>query len=446
MLWIRSNGLTGLALDRLDPPTATNSPLFIGITTLDVRPLDPTSMVENPKVGHSGFQFPGGREPETGGRGGAWPRSLGHQSHTTGGCGAEPTTTVGVSDMGIKGRSTMPLEGEAKTAYQREYMRRRRAAMRATTAPGKASKAMGAEPELTEPTAPVEPITLAELLATIDANPFHHEMQQYRNALRLILADKIEPLMFCGGTPGIGKTYELMAACDAAGLEQGTDWAFVAPGTSPHSLVQEIYDHRACKLIVFDDHDKLLRAEVAQEVIKAGWGPQRRVHWGTKESKGVKATHPPSFAVNSLLIWLSNHDAARIAEGNVNLEAIFDRGEFRNIRGTNVDLFRYTMHKALYGKTLTKGYPFAVKLEAIQWFNNNRNRLKKLSLRGMQSALMRINETADSETDKHDALELLLWPEPVRDIPGFEFAEIAEALAEQEDKPLRIASSEAVSA
>ena len=130
-----------------------------------------------------------------------------------------------------------------------------------------------------------------------------------------------------------------MAAANTAGLRAGLDWNFIAPGTSPHALVQEMYDHITFKLIVFDDHDKLLRAEVAQEVIKAGWGPQRRINWGTKDSKNfvsvLSGHHPSSFPVNSVLIWLSNHDAARIAGADVNLEAIFDRGEFHNIRGNN---------------------------------------------------------------------------------------------------------------
>ena len=105
--------------------------------------------------------------------------------------------------------------------------------------------------------------------------------------------------------------------------------------------------------------------------------------------------------------------------------------------GDKVELFRYTMAKALWEPSFTEGFSLPVKLEAIQWFNAERNRLRKLSLRGLQSALIRIN-VADNEAEKQDALGLLLFREPVRDIPGFDFAEIAEAVAKQEAHPERL--------
>ena len=99
----------------------------------------------------------------------------------------------------------MPLSGDAKKDYQREYMRRRRAGLRSTASAS--SRATGTtEPEQAEPETPAAPISLAELRAGIGGSPFYYGMQQYRDALRFILADKIEPLMFCGGAPGIGKT------------------------------------------------------------------------------------------------------------------------------------------------------------------------------------------------------------------------------------------------
>ena len=341
----------------------------------------------------------------------------------------------------------MPLEGEAKKNYQREYMRDWRRRNRRAPPPGRDASTSSYEPEPEAPTAPAFKITLDELRAAIERNPFFWEMGQYRTALRLILTYKIEPLMFCGGTPGIGKTHELIEATKALLWKQGMEWNFIAPGTAPGDLVQEIYDHSGFKLIVFDDHDKLLRAPVAQEIIKAGWGPQRQIHWGTSASKNLnqllRGNHPPSFEVNSILIWLSNHDATKLTDGDVNLEAIFDRGLFRNIRGTTVELFRYTMHKALYETDFTKGFSFRVKHQAIQWFNYNRNRLRRLSLRGMMAALSYINNT-DNEAEKDDALELLLWRDPKRNIPGFEFSEIAEALAAQEPMYQRLPSPEQI--
>jgi hypothetical protein len=51
----------------------------------------------------------------------------------------------------------------------------------------------------------------------------------YRTLLPLLIHDKIEPLMFIGGIPGIGKSFELELACAKAGVEL----AQIAPGGDP---------------------------------------------------------------------------------------------------------------------------------------------------------------------------------------------------------------------
>ena len=325
----------------------------------------------------------------------------------------------------------MPLEGKAKTEYQREYMRRYRADQAK-----KQRRRAAADVEL--PPTPAVKISIDELRDSIQDNPIHSGMRKYTSALRLMLDDVVEPLMFCGGVPGIGKTYELIKACEAAGLRPGNDWDFAAPGTDPHSLVQEVWDKAHFKLICFDDHDKLLRAPVAQEIIKSGWGPQRRIRWGTKASKGEKATHPPAFDVNSRLVWLSNCDPTETTD--VNLAAIFDRGISRNIRGTDMDVFRYAVSKAVHGD-FARDYPLAVKHEAIQWFNRERNRIESPSLRTLQKALIYIHR-ARSETEKQEALDLLLAPRDKRSIPGFDAAEISRAISEQEPLRPRLTAAE----
>ena len=52
---------------------------------------------------------------------------------------------------------------------------------------------------------------------------------------------------------------------------------------------------------------------------------------------------------------------------------------------------------------------------------------------------IRIN-IAETDTDKRDALELLLWRDPVWDIPSFDFDEIAKAIGEQGPRQSRIAA------
>lgn len=92
-----------------------------------------------------------------------------------------------------------------------------------------------------------------------------------------------------------------------------------------------------------------------------------------------------------------------------------------------MDMFHYAMHKVLY-EDFAAAYSPAVKLEAVLWFNQHRNRIRKLSLRGMEDALNFIAR-ADDEISKQKALGLLLHRTDVRTIPGFSDDEIIEALA-----------------
>ena len=59
-----------------------------------------------------------------------------------------------------------------------------------------------------------------------------------------------------------------------------------------------------------------------------------------------------------------------------------------------MDMFHYAMHRLLF-EDFAAEYTLEVRLEAALWFNANRNRVKKLSLRGMASALNRIHKAGD---------------------------------------------------
>jgi hypothetical protein len=86
--------------------------------------------------------------------------------------------------------------------------------------------------------------------------------------------------------------------------------------------------------------------------------------------------------------------------------------------------FRDAIHKVLY-EGFGAEYPISIRHEAVEWFNEERNRIRKSSLRGLETVMNYINRNADNQTNKQKALRLLLHWRPIRNIPSFDVIEIA---------------------
>jgi hypothetical protein len=255
--------------------------------------------------------------------------------------------------------------------------------------------------------------TLNDLTETIDQNPIYSEMKAYRERLRLVLTDVMEPLLFVSGPPGVGKSHHFFEVCQ----ELDKSYQQIAPGGDPHSFVFAIWAYGRTHALLCDDHDRLLTAAKSRELVKTGWGPTRTIHWQTKSAMST-GMPPPEFKVTSRLIWLSNHDISKEIDL---LGPIFDRGaQPLVIKGDDIDLFRYVVHAVVSDNFFkcSDGISKQAKQEALNWFVTNRHQLTTISLRTMQQAARYI-QRAPSEDSKQTALASLLSAKCRSDFPGF---------------------------
>jgi hypothetical protein len=269
------------------------------------------------------------------------------------------------------------------------------------------------------------PTSLAKLAATIETNLFHWEMKEYVAAIPLALEkgskneSGIKQLIGCSGASGIGKSYELRKACAAAGLKENEDWGYITSNKDTDLVIAQmaLAMEEGWKLIAFDDHDTLFRSSIMPEVIKTGWGPGRVI-----QRNG-------GFSVAGLTcVFLSNKDITWFARGNVDLEAVFRRGQFRNIRGTKTQMFRYIIYRATHEPDFFAQYPTTTKQSAVLFFNEHRNRLRNLSLHGFEAICYYYQHNADNPVKREMALRQALTHTEVHSLPGFDDADIEAAM------------------
>jgi hypothetical protein len=281
--------------------------------------------------------------------------------------------------------------------------------------------------QIWDPTKPDEnqEISLAQLVQTIKTNLFWWEMKEYRAAIPLAIEARIKQLIGCSGASGIGKSYELTKACEKAGLQQDRDWGFITASKDTDFTVAQIYEAMChqWKLIAFDDHDTLFRSTIMPKVIKTGWGPQRWIQ------RQTGATPPEGFSVDGLTcVFLSNKDITWFAKGSVDLEAVFRRGQFRNVRGTKTQMFRYIIYRAIHEADFFAQYPASVKQDAVVFFNEHRNRLRNLSLHGFDAICHYYQHNTDNQAKCERALSQALTRIDVHDVKGFDADEIVAAM------------------
>jgi len=346
----------------------------------------------------------------------------------------------------------MPLTGEAKKLADREtYLRSKgdtagaeavRAQRRVLTMKQKdlAVWSPDREPEL--PHVKGEKIKLAQLPKVIKSNPYFIQMAKYRFLLGKLLEGNLNKhVLMCGGGPGIGKSYELLAACKKAGIEP----VRVNSGSAPSAFFDVLSEYRDTPLIYMDDWDTLLTNKSNQAVIKSAFGPERRavlqsVKLMNRDAKaGTEGTNASetNFPVNTKLVWLSNKNVSYFKEQQVDLAAILDRSfPATFVMSSDVDLFHYVVYMTVWHGIASKGedgspYSLAARTEGLLWYNENCNRSLKLSFRGIEDAVDIIAH--DNAKDK--ARTLAAWTdqriESERHIVGFTEAELKAELKRQ---------------
>jgi hypothetical protein len=275
-----------------------------------------------------------------------------------------------------------------------------------------------------------------DLSKAIHTNSVYRQYRNFQKIVELAVRGHTEPLQIVGGLTGIGKTFGVMQVCEKA----CTTPVFMSP-RNPHAFVKHLYEHRDAPVILLDDFSSLITSPQIAEVIKMGYGPTKTVIWSTVESRrnAVRKSRgdskydptipPPSFKVNSVLIWLSNLDLTDMhaisSEMRSNIQAICSRGADPIwLEGNDDDLFCYTIWLGTAGNMFRQSKNYVSKeaaTGAVNWFNEKRNYIKELSPRTLNSVATYFHRIGNDYEGREAALGKKLSRDRIqlRDIPGF---------------------------
>jgi hypothetical protein len=294
---------------------------------------------------------------------------------------------------------------------------------------------------------PPKPQKLTTLHSEISKNAIYQQIESYRSLVQSTVRGITEPLLFVGGCPGIGKSFLVREECAKAGIRP----VFISP-TTPSSFNQELYRNRNTNVVVLDDADVLATQATVANLIKGAYGSERTAIWQTVEAdkneraRGTNKYNPsiPAglYKVRTKLIWLTNLDFTQSLDQvrpdmQVSFEAICSRGgDPMYISGEPIDLFRYTIWLATKGRlfdfkknelgeTVGNRISKTAAVEAINWFNANRNRVRELSPRTLSAIASYAHNFERSKTEANEKERFKIYErkaesvENVRNIVGY---------------------------
>lgn len=203
--------------------------------------------------------------------------------------------------------------------------------------------------------------------------------------------------MIVSGPPGVGKSHgveEVLERYDtmaALGL-QAPKYEVVKGTSSALGLYCKLFEFcDSDNVLVFDDCDSILFDEVGLNLLKAALDSKksRRISWNTDSNKLRNEGIPNSFEFEGSVIFITNikFDAVRSVRLRDHLAALESRCHYIDL---TIDT---TREKMLRIRQVTKDGMLddyrlsdAVKDEIVQFVDDNKNRLRELSLRSVIKA------------------------------------------------------------
>ena len=203
--------------------------------------------------------------------------------------------------------------------------------------------------------------------------------------------------MIVSGPPGVGKSHgveEVLERYDTLALlgRQEPRYEIVKGTSSALGLYCKLFEFcDADNVLVFDDCDSILFDEVGLNLLKAALDSKksRRISWNTDSNKLRNEGIPNSFEFEGSVIFITNikFDAVRSVRLRDHLAALESRCHY-------IDLtINTTREKMLRIRQVTKDGMLddyrlsdAVKDEIVQFVDDNKNRLRELSLRSVIKA------------------------------------------------------------
>lgn len=203
--------------------------------------------------------------------------------------------------------------------------------------------------------------------------------------------------MIVSGPPGVGKSHgveEVLERYDTLALlgRQAPKYEIVKGTTSALGLYCKLFEFcDSDNVLVFDDCDSILFDEVGLNLLKAALDSKksRRISWNTDSNKLRNEGIPNSFEFEGSVIFITNikFDGVRSVRLRDHLAALESRCHYIDL---TIDT---TREKMLRIRQVTKDgmlddYRLTddVKAEIVQFVDDNKNRLRELSLRSVLKA------------------------------------------------------------
>jgi hypothetical protein len=190
------------------------------------------------------------------------------------------------------------------------------------------------------------------------------------------------PGLLVSGDPGIGKTHRIMQRLDARGLKDSIDfleesvsegrniseygdYVVIKGFSTAKYMYRKFYEYRN-KIIIYDDCDKVLKDEVARNILKAALDsyPKRVVTWGAERFKtGEEDDLPNTFVFTGRVIAITNIPEIKIDEA---VRSRCETIDFVLTAKQKMDLITHVVENGGYAK-----FPEVVRMEALEYLQEN---------------------------------------------------------------------------
>lgn len=215
---------------------------------------------------------------------------------------------------------------------------------------------------------------------TLDAN--YHLPDKFIKSMATS-TDKFRALIL-QGAPGVGKTYSVEQALNRHAPNR---YELINGKTTMLSLYGCLYRASEKGHILFlDDCDSVFSDTNGINLLKAAMDtkPNREIHWESSTAILKKLDIPSSFEFNGAVILNTNIGYDNHKEKFITrLSALHDRAYTIAISNTDSDrLFKQVCYMVLVQDMLSNyGFTSKEKNSLLEWIDDNRNRIKRISLR-----------------------------------------------------------------